>query len=154
MLLTEAGMAVGKDLWDGLGKTDRFILTNIKDLMNDMSYIESISSIYTSYPRMAENAADLGLYKKYRVVAAVSLFIRRKISVSRGSEIADMYQGDFTDMLYENRIYAFARREYFQRCIREFRETGGRLARAVEENGRYECPRCPEPPRGRRAGGT
>ncbi|MDA7953143.1 MAG: UPF0175 family protein [Nitrosopumilus sp.] len=142
MLLTGAGMAAGKDRWDGLGETDRIIVTNIKDLMNDMSYIESISSIYTSYTEMAGSAEDLELYKEHRVAAAVSLFIRKKISVSRGSEIAGMYQGDFTDMLYENKIYAFARKGHFQRCIREFREAGGRLARAVEEIGRYECPKA------------
>ena len=140
--LTEAGIKVAEELWSRRKEIAGIILPSIKEHMNDMSYIELVSTTYTSHPEIAENAEDLELYKKYRVEAAISLFIRRKITVSRGSEIAGMYQGDFTDMLYENKIYAFARKGHFQRCIREFREAGGRLARAVEEIGRYECPKA------------
>ena len=108
--------------------------------MNEMSYIELVSSIYTSHPEMAENAGDLELYKKYRAEAAVSLVIRRKITVARGSEIAGMPQADFTDMLYENKIYVFApEEEDVLKCIQEFKDKKCDLANTIENINRYEC---------------
>ncbi|MDA7953144.1 MAG: UPF0175 family protein [Nitrosopumilus sp.] len=138
--LTEAGIKAAEELWSRPKEKAKIVLYAIKELMNDMSYIELVSSIYTSHPEMAENAGDLELYKKYRVEAAISLVIRRKITVARGSEIAGMAQADFTDMLYENKIYVFAPEEDdVLKCIQEFKDKKGEMARTIEDINRYVC---------------
>ena len=71
MRLTGAGMKVAEELWSRPKEIAGIILPAIKELMNDMSYIELVSSTYASHPEIAENAEDLELYKKYRVEAAV-----------------------------------------------------------------------------------
>ena len=138
--LTEAGIKVAKGLWSRPKEIAGIILPAIKEHMNDMSYIELVSSIYASHPEMAKNAEDLELYKKYRVEAAVSLFIKRKISSERGSEIAGMHISDFTDMLYKNDIYALATEEdKILKCIQEFKGKKGELARTIENINRLVC---------------
>ena len=140
MRLTEAGIKVAEELWSRPKEIAGIILPAIKEHMNDMSYIELVSSIYASHPEMAENAEDLELYKKYRVEAAVSLFIKRKISTERGSEIAGMHIADFTDMLYKNDIYALATEEDdILKCIQEFKDKKCDLANTIENINRYEC---------------
>ena len=140
MRLTEAGIKVAEELWSRPKEIAGIILPAIKEHMNDMSYIELVSSIYASHPEIAKNAEDLELYKKYRVEAAVSLVIKRKITVARGSEIAGMPQADFTDMLYENKIYVFApEEEDVLKCIQEFKDKKCDLANTIENINRYEC---------------
>ncbi|MDA7943879.1 MAG: UPF0175 family protein [Nitrosopumilus sp.] len=140
MSLTEAGIKAAEELWSRPKEKATTVLCAIKELMNDMSYIELVSSIYTSDPEMAQNAGDQELYKKYRVEAAVSLVIKRKITVARGSEIAGMPQADFTDMLYENKIYVFApEEEDVLKCIQEFKGRKGELASTIKDINRLAC---------------
>ena len=140
MRLTEAGIKVAEELWSRPKEIAGIILPAIKEHMNDMSYIELVSSTYASHPEIAENAEDLELYKKYRVEAAVSLIIRRKITVSRGSEISDMYHGDLMDMLYENKIYVFApEEEDVLKSIQEFKDRKSEMARTIEDINKLVC---------------
>lgn len=140
ILLTAERLEAAGPLWDRMDRVTRDDVVDAKGLMNDMSYMELVSSIYSMYPEMAEGTRDREMYEKYRAEAAVSLVMKRKTSVGRSAEIAGMAQSDFIDLLYRNRITVFASSgEDVLESIRRFKAKKSKLVDTIESINRYVC---------------
>ena len=90
--LSRDGLRVARDLWTRTPQSERLRVSSAKEFFNDMTYGE-----LCAHARADSDAdPDAGArFDQERVDAAVSMFRRLKVSVSRAVTISGLSEGDF-----------------------------------------------------------
>lgn len=103
--LTHDGLRVAHDLWTQTPPSERSRVSSAKEFFNDMTYGELRA--YAGADLDADPDAG-ACFDQERVDAAVSLFQRLKVSVSRAVTISGLSEGDFFKELKARDIPPYA----------------------------------------------
>ena len=107
--LSERGLGVGRRLWDGADEDTKREVSDLKRLVNDMSYDEMVAFSCSVFPDAA-NSEIMGQFDRTRMDAAVSLFRKGKISLERAAHVAGLPRGELVPILEGRGIPAYAAR--------------------------------------------
>ncbi len=102
--MTSRGLKIVKNIWERTSESKRFVVTKIKQFLNDMEKWELISVIYSSFPETTKNSDVVEDFQKERKESAVRLYKKNKISLERGATVAGVPIDDFIQLLKTKHI--------------------------------------------------
>jgi len=105
--LTEKGRQIASKLWETTDEKERQMIVDVKSLLNDLSRIEILVFIYQAFEGFTDNSVIKEEVERNRLPVAISLFRKRKVSLERASEIANIPVQKFISILQEKGIPAF-----------------------------------------------
>ena len=103
IILTDYGKDLARKVWESANDKERDLVSDVKELINDVPYNELIAFIYATYPELCKESDILDLFEKKRIRAATSLVEKGKVSLEKGSEIAGLNLDEFLSLLKERR---------------------------------------------------
>jgi predicted HTH domain antitoxin len=106
--LTLEGQKVVERLKLRATEQTKAILEEMKSFINDLSEDELLAFVYFSYPKMTEESILYDEIKQKRVILAISLYAKKKVSIGRAAIIAGISQEDFITIAKENGIAVFS----------------------------------------------
>ena len=80
------------------------VIEDFKDFLNDLTNDELLTFVYVSYPEYIEESIKWDQLKGKRVMIAISLLKKQKISFTKAVEIAGLPTKDFEDILVKRKI--------------------------------------------------
>ena len=98
------GRKLAEGVWKKANDADRRYVTNVKMLLNDLSYYELLGLIYTQYPESAVNSEKQKEVDMRRLDIAISLLKKDKVSLETASKIANMKTDDLLKTLRKKGI--------------------------------------------------
>lgn len=105
--LTSKGAELARELLEQTKEEERKMVHDVKEFLNDMSSDELLAYIYSCYPESTENSDIKEQVKEKCLPAAVNLVRKRKISVEKGAEIANMPLKSFVLELKKRNVPVF-----------------------------------------------
>lgn len=90
MMLSNLGKEIAEKLRKKYPKDVLELLSEIKELLNDISEDELLTLVYVTVPKYARESLIWEKLSKNRVNIAISLYKKKKISIGRAVEIADV----------------------------------------------------------------
>lgn len=92
---------LGNDLYTRIQPTKELesVIVDFKEFLNDLSENELLSFIYVTYPNYIGESAKWNELKKDRIMYAISLLKKQKISFSKASELAGLNIMEFDEQL-------------------------------------------------------
>ena len=103
IMITPKGVEKAKELVKEFSKKVG-ILEEVKELFTDLTEDEILALIYSKFPEFAKYSEKLEEIKKKRKNLAISLYIKRKVSLEAASEIAGTSIKEFIGMLRERKL--------------------------------------------------
>jgi len=97
--LTEFGKSVFKSIYREINKEQKEVISDFKNLLNDMDYLDLLGFIYFSYPEFIDESTVKEKVFPRRKEIAIKLFIKGKISLTKASEMADMPLEEFVQVV-------------------------------------------------------
>ena len=86
--LTKRGREIAESLLSNVSEEKMNIINDMKLFINDLSRIELIAFIYSSFPDWIEESDILEEFNKTRYMASISLLKKNKVSLEKASEIS------------------------------------------------------------------
>jgi len=99
IFLSEKGLNLAQEVISRISKERLDIISDIKKFFNDLTQHELIAIIYSTFPEYAEKSDIKKEYASYKMDAAISLYKKGKISLSKAAEIAGMKIEDFITLI-------------------------------------------------------
>lgn len=106
--LTASGLKISEELKKKADPKLIEMIEEFKDLFNDLNQDELLAFIYFSYPNTVSESVKIELLRPKRTDLAVSLYLKRKASVGKASEIAGLTIEKFMTILKERRIAIYS----------------------------------------------
>jgi len=93
----------GAECWDLLRKQtdDRTLarVSEMKELLNDLSKDEMLVFVYFNYPEMASESEEIGRLRPKRIDLALRLFAKGKVGLEKGAKVAGLDVRGFAALL-------------------------------------------------------
>jgi uncharacterized protein YwgA len=97
--ITSAGKDFSQDVIKYISKERMEIIIDIKKLLNDLTEHELIAVIYSTFPEYTDKSDIKDQFESYRVDAAISLYKKGKVTLSKAAEISGMKLDDFIKLI-------------------------------------------------------
>jgi hypothetical protein len=107
--LTFFGRKLARILESKASKNLLQLTSDIKHLLNNLDKDELLGFIYFSYPEFTTESIEFERIKQKRLVIAVSLFGKRKVSLGKAAEIAGLSQEELIEILGKKGIPVFSK---------------------------------------------
>lgn len=98
------GKKLAEESWRNSSQAEKDAVTNVKTLLNDLSYWDLLGLVYTKYPDSAVNSEKLEEVNQRRPAIAISLLTKGKVPVEMAARIAGKPIDKFLQMLNEKHI--------------------------------------------------
>lgn len=105
--LTPKGVEFASKLWNSASKYEKEIVIEIKSFLNDLDLWELISFSYSTFPETVERSDIIEKFQQTRVESAISLFMKKKISLEKAASISGKTIQDFMRLLKKRNIPIF-----------------------------------------------
>jgi len=102
--LTLEGREFAEKVWNKASSDERKLVTNVKALLNDLSYYELLALIYTDYPDTAVNSQERAEVDRRRSEIAINLLKKDKVTFEKASQIAKKSRKAFSSLLKEKGV--------------------------------------------------
>lgn len=102
--LSPKGERIARKLWNESSDKERKLFSQVKDFLNEMRYWEVIAYSYSTYPETVLHSEIKPEFIRTRLIAAINLFKRHKISLSKAASIAGMSTEEFEKILLKRQI--------------------------------------------------
>ena len=102
--LSPRGTRIAKKLWFESDDKERQLISEVKKFLNEMRYWEVIAFSYSTYPETTSHSEIKPQFIKTRMIAAINLFKRHKISLSKAASIAGLSIEKFEKELLARQI--------------------------------------------------
>ncbi|NIP62206.1 MAG: hypothetical protein GWN01_16195 [Nitrosopumilaceae archaeon] len=106
--LTEKGLNAAKKIWQKTSFNERNVISQIKEFFNDMNYWELISFSYSTFPETTLKSEIRTDFQKHRINAAINLFKRKKLSLSKAIKVAGISEEEFVKLLKKRGISPYS----------------------------------------------
>jgi len=106
--LTPKGQEVYERLKQKASKETQEIVSDMKELINDLSEDEMLAFVYFSFPEMTVESITFDKIKEERIRLAISLYRKRRVSLGKAALIAGLSQEDFIVKAQANGITVFS----------------------------------------------
>lgn len=106
--LTGKGTEIAEKLWRKTSEQERTVISDLKEFLNDMNYWELIAFSYSTFPDTTSKSEIKPEFQRTRLSAAISLFKRQKVSLSKAATIAGMEIDEFMKELKKRDIPAYS----------------------------------------------
>src|SRR3989442_8190663 len=90
--------------WLSADEKERKVVTYVKTLLNDLSYLELLGLVYMEYPDSATKSEMLEAVASKRLEIAIQLFRKAKVSLKKAASIAKLPLQKFSRILKERGI--------------------------------------------------
>lgn len=106
--LTGKGLDVAEKLWKKTPEQEKYVISDLKEFLNDMNYWELIAFSYSTFPDTTSKSEIKPEFQHTRLSSAISLFRRQKVSLNKAAMIAGMDVDEFTEELKKRNISAYS----------------------------------------------
>lgn len=105
--LTIMGQEIAAKLWTEASEQVKIGISTAKDFFGDLSKNELIAYSYSMFPETTSKSEIINTFHNTRVLAAVNMFKRQKISLKKAAKIAGLPEDKFVSELQSRSIPAF-----------------------------------------------
>lgn len=119
IILTKKGEEIAKNIWKNASEEEREVIIRIKEFLNNLTNDEVLGYIYQSYPEMTEKSKVKDQIDKKKQEIAISLFLKKKVSLEKAAAIGDKSVDDFVHILKRKNIPAFRTDANFEEELRQ-----------------------------------
>jgi predicted HTH domain antitoxin len=102
--LTPEGRKMAEATWMSADEWERQVVSNVKTLLNDLSYLELLGLVYTEYPDSAIKSEMVAAVNSKRLQIALNLFRKGKVSLEKAAGIASLSTQEFSRILKDKGI--------------------------------------------------
>lgn len=102
--LSLEGRKLAEATWLSADEKERKVVSYVKTLLNDLSYLELLGLVYTEYPDSAVKSEMLKAVASKKLEIAIQLFRKAKVSLKKAASIADLPLPEFSRILQEKGI--------------------------------------------------
>jgi predicted HTH domain antitoxin len=102
--LSLEGKKMAEATWMSADERERQVVSNVKTLLNDLSYLELLGLVYTEYPDSAIKSEMVAAVDSKRLQIALNLFRKGKVSAEKAAGIASLSTQEFSRILKEKGI--------------------------------------------------
>ena len=106
--LTDRGMKIAKKLWREIPDSERKIISETKEFLNDMNFRELIAFSYSTFPETTSKSDIFPEFMQTRLGSAISLFKRNKISLKKAISISGINESEFLNELKKKNISPYS----------------------------------------------
>ncbi|MBI3860246.1 MAG: UPF0175 family protein [Thaumarchaeota archaeon] len=97
--LSLEGRKMAEATWISADARERQVVSNVKTLLNDLSYLELLGLVYTEYPDSAIKSEMVAAVDSRRLEIAINLFRKGKVSLVKAATIASLSTQEFSGIL-------------------------------------------------------
>lgn len=102
--LSPEGRKLAEATWLSADERERKVVSYVKTLLNDLSYLELLGLVYAEYPDSAIKSEMLKAVASKKLEIAIQLFRKAKVSLKKAASIADLPLQEFSRILKEKGI--------------------------------------------------
>jgi len=111
LYLTDKGVKIASKLWNSASDYEREIIIEVKSFLNDLNIWELIAFSYSTFPETTERSDIIEKFHQTRLESAISLFMKKKVSLEKAASIAGKSIQDFMLLLKQRNIPLFETNE-------------------------------------------
>ena len=103
-VLTNLGKQLTAEILKEIRKSEKEVIEDIKNFLNDLTKDELLMFTYSSYPEMIEDAVEFKQLVQKRVDIAISMYKKCKISLGKAAEIAGKSTDEMMGILLKKNL--------------------------------------------------